>query len=122
MDKEIKIFNNANVCCAFKKDDPEEAKRDFINNLKFIEDYGSSLRVHTCDSGERWLAKCKKCGCYVIVQQSETWYTDHDYYDYIPVLSLKHGRYVNEKYDGYEIETKYPYKKLFVNDGKALWR
>ena len=115
------ISNVSNVCCMFKKIDPKDANRVAIDSLRVVEEYGSSLRVHTCDSGERWLSKCKECGCYVMVQQSETWYTDHDYYDYVPVLSLEHGRYVNEKYDGYGIESKYPYKKLFINDGEPSW-
>lgn len=115
------LLSDKNVCCMFKEKDASEADKIAINNLRVVEEYGSGLRVHTCDSGERWLSKCNKCGCYVIVQQQETWYTNHDYYDYIPVLSLLHGRYVNSKYNGEAIEYGYPYKKLFINDGKPVW-
>ena len=113
------------MCCMFKCETAEEANKKALNNLVVVEEYGSKCNghsLHTSDSGERWLARCKECGAYVLVQYSEVWYQDKEYYDYYPVESIEHARELNKKYDGYGIEFVYQSKKLFITNGKAMFK
>ena len=85
-------------------------------NLEFVKDYGSRCNghyLHTWDEGGRTLFRCKRCGCYVMEQYSEIHMPDSTYIDYFPVRDEKHAEEVNEKYNGWTIETDYPYKMIF---------
>ena len=119
------MSNKGNVCCMFKCKDANQAYKLAKKNLCFVENYGSSCNgrcIHTSDTGERWLGKCKECGSYVLVQESEVWINDHYYIDYFPVIDSNHAKKLNAKYDGYQIEDLYPYRKLFVTNGEPLFR
>ena len=99
------------VCCMF------EDKESFDpGNLEMIRHYGSRCnghRLYTWDEGDRTLFRCRKCNGYVLKQYSEVHILDHVYIDYFPVRDEAHAEEVNRKYDGWSIETQYPYKKIF---------
>ena len=113
------------VCCLFKSKNAYDAYDKACKNLELVEQYGSRCnghRLHTSDGGERWLARCNCCGSFVLVQESEVWGSDSEYYDYFPVKSIEHARQLNKQYDGYAIEDYYPFKKLFVTNSMPNFR
>ena len=86
-------------------------------NLKFIKNYGSGSLghpYHTWDEGDRDLFQCKKCGAYLLRQYSEVHMPDATYIDYFPVEDEADAEEVNRRYDGWSIETDYPYKGIFL--------
>ena len=46
-------------------------------------------------------------------QYSEIHMPDSTYIDYFPVRDEKHAEEVNERYNGWTVETDYPYKMIF---------
>ena len=100
------------ICCMFE-DGAEFTER----NLEFVKHYGSKCNGHslyTWDEGDRSLYRCTKCGAYVLQQYSEVHMPDRIYIDYFPVNDEEDAEEVNRKYDGWSIETDYPYKKIFI--------
>ena len=89
--------------------------------LETVENYGGRAYghyLHTWDDGERILARCKNCGGYILIQSSEYHgMEDDDYYgDYFPVDSPEEADELNRKYDGWEIETEFPYRYLMTQN------
>ena len=98
-------------CCIFKDEKPFDR-----NDLQWVKNYGSSYKgktLHTWDEGYRILWRCRKCGHYVLEQYSEIHMPDSVYIDLFPVKDEDHVERINERYDGFEIETCYHHKKIF---------
>jgi hypothetical protein len=94
--------------------------------LEKITDYGSqanNIIYHAWDSGERWLGRCKKCGGLVLVQESEYHGQEDDCYtDYFPVYSSNEAQSYNLKFNGFEIEKKFPGKFIMqTNNHLPRW-
>ena len=107
----IDYIEDAKICCMFR-----EGQEFDKSNLKFVRNYGSRCNgheLHTWDEGERTLLRCKKCGCFVMEQYSEIHMPDSTYIDYFPVRDEKHAEEVNERYNGWTVETDLPYKMIF---------
>ncbi len=107
----VDYIEDVKICCMFK-----EGREFDKNNLKFVRNYGSRCNghdLHTWDEGGRTLLRCSKCGCYVMEQYSEIHMPDSTYIDYFPVRDEKHAEEVNERYNGWTLETDYPYKMIF---------
>ena len=85
-------------------------------NLQLVEEYGSQ---------ERYLCRCKTCGRYVLVQDSE--YHDMSggddcyYKDYFPVDSPEAADELNRKYGGFDIEFESGIRFLIVDDYNPHW-
>lgn len=101
---------NTKVCIAFEMKDANEAAKH-LSGYEVIKDYGDQAYghcLHTWDDGERILAKCPKCGGYILIQQSEFHsFTDGDdsyYRDYFPVSGEEDADEMNQKYDGFALE------------------
>lgn len=105
------VVEDMKICCMF-----EEGHEFDKANLEFVKNYGSRCGVHylhTWDEGGRTLFRCTECGGYVMEQYSEIHMPDSTYIDYFPVRDEKHAEEVNEKYNGWTIESDYPYKMIF---------
>ena len=110
-----RLTKNMKICCMFDEDDSYVAHRNArLECVKNYGDHGYGHDYYVWNEGERYLARCKKCGAYVLVQDHEMHMPDHTYIDYFPVRDAEHAEEVNKKYGGYDIELKYPYKKIFV--------
>ena len=106
-----RLVNDMKICCMFK-----EGAEFHRRNLQLVKYYGSECNGHdlyTWDEGDRTLFRCKECGAYVLEQYSEIHMPDAVYTDYFPVRDEAHAEEINEKYDGWAIERRYPYKKIF---------
>ena len=105
-------------CRAFKMHDYRKRLKH-LRHLEFIEDFGDYCNghyLHTWDDGHRYLCRCKKCNALVLVQVSEFHGYGDDYYkDYFPVASREEAIELNEKYDGWQIETVYQGKKIYTS-------
>ena len=121
-------------CCVFSYTDAKTAG-SHISPLEIIENYGDAFYnpdgtvkhfLHTWDDGERYLARCKKCGALFLVQDSEfhsmsensedTYYTD-----YFQVSSREEAIAYNEKYNGFDIEKYYPGNYLLNINSDWIW-
>lgn len=114
------------ACKAFRFSDALAAYEHM--RFEVVEDYGSQAYGHvlyTWDDGERYLARCKNCGGYVLVQNSEfhsfTDSGDSYYSDYFPVGSPEEADELNRKYDGFQIETEFSGRYLMVTNGRLSW-
>lgn len=113
------------VCEAFEMENPMEA----LDHIEFeiVEDYGDTAYghpIHTWDDGHRMLAKCKKCGGYLLIQKSEYHGSNGDdsiYTDYFPVDGPEEANYLNKRYDGFQIEFTSKIKYLLINGERASW-
>lgn len=118
------LLNGKNICCMFKEENADNAYSKAKANLEIVESYGDDFKTYTCNDAGRVMCRCKECGNYVIHQMHDISMMDDDHYydDYIPVLSYLHGRFLNSRHSYDSLESgKYPYKKLFVNDGRPVW-
>lgn len=105
------LVKEMKVCHLFADKD-SFSERD----LEFVKDYGPCCNGHplyTWDEGDRCLLRCRVCGGYVLRQYSEIHMPDSTYIDYFPVRDDEHAREINERYDGWQIENEYPFKKIF---------
>ena len=91
--------------------------------------YGSSSegkQLHTWDDGERILYRCRKCGGYFLLQDSEFHNFQGDdrfYSDYFPIFDPQEAERLNREYDGYELEMSFPGRYLVQdNDAPAHWK
>ncbi|MCR4722518.1 MAG: hypothetical protein K5629_01920 [Eubacteriales bacterium] len=114
------------ACVGFGMKDPVEAYRHM--KLKLIEDYGSYAYgniLHTWDDGKRYLCRCKSCGGYVLVQNSEfhdmSGGNDCNYMDYFPVDSPEAADELNRKFNGFEIEYDSGIRFLIKDDHNPHW-
>lgn len=113
-------------CDAFLMDDPKEAYAHM--KLKTIIEYGDELNgknLYVWDEGERRLCRCNACGGYVLVQSSEyhSFTDDPDgyYTDFVPVSSEAEADRINERYDGFELESKSGIRFLCKTNGELSW-
>ena len=112
-------------CHIFDIIDPDEAWKSMNNEI--VERYGSECNGHylfTWDDGERMLARCKKCGAYILIQRSEfhSMFDDDSYYgDYFPVSGPEEARMLNKQYSGWGIEKMFPERYLMRSDGSCSW-
>lgn len=111
-------------CIAFQFDDVREAKAHM--DLEVIQDYGDSAYGHLLycwDDGHRFLARCRKCGGYVLVQSSEYHGAiDDDYYtDYFPVRGADEADELNRLYNGFDIEAAFKKRYLMMTNLRLRW-
>lgn len=115
----------ADKCLAFEMDDLKKAWEHM--RLETVKDYGDRAydhNLHTWDDGGRFLAKCKNCGGYVLVQKSEyhsTFGDDAYYTDYFPVKDAEEADLFNRKYDGFSIEKEFPERYLCRTNLNIHW-
>ena len=106
-------------CIAFDMKKPIEAYEHM--SLETVREYGRQAYGHLLyvwDEGERTLMRCRACGGYVLVQQSEYHGMEDDsyYLDYFPVESEEEADELNRKYSGEEIEEQFGDRYLMVTD------
>ncbi len=112
-------------CICFDMEDVSQAMEHM--ECEYVQSYGDEAYGHllyTWDDGERILARCKKCGGFILIQKSEYHgFSDDDSYytDYFPVDSPEEADELNRKYDGFSIETKLPKKYLMRTNGQLCW-
>ncbi|MBR2669229.1 MAG: hypothetical protein IKE36_05465 [Solobacterium sp.] len=109
-------------CIAFNMADAKEAFDHMREDHEDVIEYGGYAYGHnlfTWDTGNRTLRRCRKCGGYILVQDSEYHgMEDDDYYtDYFPVDSPEEADELNKKYSGFEIETEFPGRYLMFDKG-----
>jgi len=93
-------------CCIFSIQDPQEA----YNSMDFslVEEYDRwdyiPHYIHKWDVGGRELLKCRKCGKYVLHQNSE-WHRSLDDFEdlYIPIQGHDEAIEINKTFNGYDI-------------------
>lgn len=118
----MKSPNLQHHCVGFDLPTAAEAYEHFHGMLEELWDYGDKCNennLHTWDDGGRKLCLCHDCGGLVLVQKSEYHGEKNDdhYTDYFPVDSVQEAEQLNELYGGFEIETKWEGKKIFVSNG-----
>ncbi len=111
-------------CIAFHFDDVKEAREHM--DLEIIQDFGSFAYGHALycwDDGHRYLARCRRCGGYVLVQSSEFHGAiDDDYYtDYFPVCGLDEADKLNRLYSGFAIEASFEKRYLMMTNLRLHW-
>jgi len=113
------------MCCIFAEKSAKTAYKNF--SPEYLEFYGSECNghsLHTWDHGERMLARCKNCGKLLLIQQSEyisPYWEETEYFDIYPVRSEAEAQELNEKYNGFELESHSGRRALFTKDGNASW-
>lgn len=113
------------ACIGFEMEDAAEAYKHMDPEL--VEDYGDMAYgniLHTWDDGERYLCRCKTCGGYILVQNSEfhdmSGGDDSYYTDYFPVDSPEAADELNRKYNGFDLEFESGIRFLII-DHKPHW-
>lgn len=112
-------------CIGFQMEDIHDALRHM--KTVTVREYGDMAYghlLHTWDDGERLLVKCVNCGGYFMIQHSEfhSFSGDDSYYtDYFPVESEEEADELNRKYDGFEIEEKFPGRYIIADLGRYGW-
>lgn len=111
-------------CIAFQIRDAKEAMRHM--NCDIVKDYGDYAYghpLHSWDDGKRYLARCRNCGGYVLVQKSEYHgMQDDDYYtDYFPVSGAEEAEELNRRYDGFAIERLFTKRYLMMTNLRLHW-
>ncbi len=92
-------------CKAFGMKDAQAAWEHM--DLEILKDYGDEAYghlLHVWDDGKRLLARCRKCGGYVLVQKSEyhdfTGDEDSYYTDWFFLESAEEAEKLNRRYSG----------------------
>lgn len=111
-------------CIAFRFQDAKEARRHMDYDI--VKDYGGYAYGHPLycwDDGKRYLARCRKCGGYILIQQSEFHgIQDNDYYaDYFPVGGAQEAEEWNRMYDGFAIEAHFEKRYLMMTNLCLHW-
>lgn len=110
-------------CMAFQFRDAKEAKQHM--NYDIVKDYGDYAYGHPLycwDDGKRYLARCRNCGGYVLVQKSEFHGIQDDYYtDYFPVSGAEEAEEWNRLYDGGAIERFFTKRYLMMTNLYLYW-
>ena len=115
------------ACIAFWMKTIEEAQEHWGEGWESIEEYGNSAyghKLHIWDSGERSLRRCNNCGGYILCQWSKYQsYADEDsfYTSYFPVVSPAEADEMNQKFDGFQIESMFHRRFLSVTNGRYHW-
>ena len=117
--------NDQHHCVGFDLPTAAEAFEHFRGMLEELWDYGDMCNghcLHTWDDGGRKLYRCRNCGGLILVQESEYHGEEYnDYYtDYIPVDTVQEAEQLNERYGGFEMETEWKGKKIFVSKGHVV--
>ncbi len=113
-------------CICFEMEEAEQAL-EHLRGYEKVTEYGDEAYGHflyTWDDGERLLARCKKCGGYILIQRSEYHgFTDDDSYytDFFPVDSPEEADELNRRYDGFSIEREFPKRYLMRTNGELSW-
>ena len=112
--------NQQHHCVGFDMPTAKEAYEHF--RLESVWNYGDSCNghyLHTWDDGGRSLCICRACKGLVLVQSSQYHGMDNDdyYTDFFPVDSVQEAEKLNELYGGFNIETEWKGKKVFVSNG-----
>ena len=126
MENEKRNVDAGKPCEGLFYSDPKEAykhiKYTVVTNYGKYQ-YGHSL--FTWDDGGRVLAKCSRCGGYILIQSSEyhsfTDEPDGYYTDYFPVSSPGEADDLNRRYDGFEIEFEFKERYLMETNGELSW-
>lgn len=113
------------ACEAFKMESAEQAWMH-MENFDVVEHYGAECNgkcLHVFDEGRRYLAKCRRCGGFILVQKSELHGPeDDDYYaDYFPVTGPDQAHALNKRFDGYEIECSFGSRFLMTTNMRIHW-
>lgn len=113
-------------CIGFQMKDVNAALQHM--DYEIIRDYGDQAYdhyLHTWDDGKRLLGKCRKCGGYLLIQKSEFHsFTGHDSYykDIFPVDSENEAEEMNKRFDGFEIEEKFPGTYIINDECRTGWK
>jgi len=121
-----------NKCCIFDYEDAPTAFKNFKYNV--IKDIGKTVytedgkpkhSAHTWHSGGRKIVQCIKCGAIFVYQHSEYWPNNGDpdsyYYDYFLVDSIEQANFLNDKFDGWELERSFEGLKLWTLHDVWYW-
>ena len=114
------------ACIGFEMEDPIEARKHM--QLKLLIDYGDHACGHSLqpwDEGGRRLCRCKACGGYVFIQDSEFHAFDRNdsyYMDYYPVSGPEEADALNREFDGWQLEARFPRRFLSCTNGIWGWR
>lgn len=113
-------------CKGFELEDPYEAWETHMQGLEIIENYGDECAGHALsigDEGGRFLARCCRCGGYLLVQRSDVGFSDEDLIcmDFYPVSSPGEAHELNEKYDGFDIELNFGKRYLRSTNLQFCW-
>jgi hypothetical protein len=126
MENEKRVEPAGKPCEGLFYADPAEAYRHI--KIEKVADYGRSLYGHalyTWDDGCRFLAKCGRCGGYILIQRSEyhSFSDDPDSYytDFFPVSSPEEADELNRKYSGFAIEREFKERYLTETNGSLGW-
>lgn len=119
------MSNENKSCMAFEMENIEDA----IKHMEYdvVKKYGYECNgkyLFTWDDGERYLCKCKNCGGYILVQRSEfhgPHGNDSYYTDFFPVSGSEEAKKLNEMYNGFEIEQKFPKKYITKTNRHYAW-
>ena len=97
--------------------DGREEQYEHLRKLIKLEDFGDYCNghyLHTWDDGHRYLCICPECDALVLVQFSEFHGCEDSYYkDFFSVSSREEAIFLNENYDGYEIENNWDLKRIY---------
>ena len=115
------------ACIAFKLSDLADAWEHM--DIEIVKDYGDFAYghlLHTWDDGKRMLARCKKCGGYILIQKSEfhsfsDFSSDSYYTDYFPVGGFADADKLNREYDGFSLESEFPSRYICRTNGVVCW-
>ena len=115
------------ACIAFWMNSVEDAQEHWGAGWENIEDYGSTAyghSLHTWDDGSRKLRRCVRCGGYILCQWSEFHsLADEDsfYTDYFPVEGPEEAEEMNQRFDGFQIQSQFGKRFLSVANGRYHW-
>lgn len=114
------------ACLAFQMQDVRGAWEHI--KIEVVKDYGAYAyghALHTWDDGGRYLARCQRCGGYILVQWSEYHGIgdgcDHYYTDFFPVSGAKEAEELDRLYDGFDIEQHFKKRYLMRTDLRLHW-
>lgn len=119
-------------CCIFTHKTPSEAINQFkyevlkdLDNRVYNDDESIKHSTHTWDSGGRKIIQCKKCDAIFLYQWSEFHDSignqDSYYENYFLVESLIEAVDLNNKYNGFELETKHTGLRIWNADDVWCW-
>ena len=92
------------------------------NVIKAYGDYANGHYLHTWDEGIPYLARCRNCGGYILVQESEFHEMDDSYYiDYFPVSGAEDAEKLNHLYNGFQIEQHFTKRYFMMTNMKLHW-
>lgn len=120
------------LCCVFSYDTPYKAINHFeydvvrdLGNKVYNDDGSIKHSTYAWDSGGRKIIQCKKCNAIFLYQWSEFHDSigdqDSFYENYFLVESFTEAISLNNKHNGFELETKHTGLRLWNSDGVWCW-